>query len=231
LKFPHIKSLHSNVHTKFNCGYATHFFISYLNTNSCSIFTHPLFELSNTGFVWNVTQPKYRNVTVTIVTICDSVLWRLKVVTMRLVLESFERLVLASSFWDFLWRPAFILQNPSHCDGHKCDHLWQFCDSLKAVTMRLVLESFKSLVLAGFFWDFLWLFFTFWRSAFILQKPSHCCGHKCNHLWRFCDSLKTVTKKTVIESFKNPSLAGFFVTICDLVYFYTSLAYSTDVLI
>jgi hypothetical protein len=26
---------------------------------------------------------------------------------------------------------------------------------LKAVTMRLVLESFKSLVLSGFFWDFL----------------------------------------------------------------------------
>jgi hypothetical protein len=63
--------------------------------------------------------------------------------------------------------------------------LWPFCDSLKAVTMktvkesfinpsltcylwrikavtmRLVLESFKSLVLTGFFWDFLWLFFSF----------------------------------------------------------------------
>jgi hypothetical protein len=127
--------------------------------------------------------PKYRIVTVTIVTICDSVLWRIKAVTMRLVLESFKSLVLASSFWDFLWRPAFILQNSSHYDGHKCDHLWRFCDSLKAVTMttvkesfkspslygflwrlkavtmRLVLESFKSLVLAGFFWDFLWFFF------------------------------------------------------------------------
>jgi hypothetical protein len=90
-------------------------------------------------------------------------------------LESFKSLILSSSFWDFLWRPAFILQNPSHCAGHKCDHLWRFCDSLKAVTMktgkesfncpslsgflcrlqtvtmRLVLESFKSLALAGYF--------------------------------------------------------------------------------
>jgi hypothetical protein len=131
------------------------------------------------------TIPKYRIVTVTIVTICDSLLWRLKAVTMRLV-------YLVSSFWDFLWRPAFILQTPSHCDGHKCDDLWRNCDSLKAVTMktiqesfkrpslsgflwrlkavtmRLVLESFKSLVLASSFIHFLW------RSAFILQKPSHC---------------------------------------------------------
>jgi hypothetical protein len=45
--------------------------------------------------------PKYRNVTVTIVTICDSVLWRLKAVTMRLILESFKSQVLARSFWDF----------------------------------------------------------------------------------------------------------------------------------
>jgi hypothetical protein len=114
---------------------------------------------------------KYSILTVTIITIRDSVLWRLKAVTMRLVLESFKILVLASSFWYFLWRPAFILQKTSHCDGHKC-----------------------------------------------------------NHLWRFWDSLKTVTKKTVIESFKSPSLSVF-VTICDLVYFYTSLAYSTDLLI
>jgi hypothetical protein len=65
-----------------------------------------------------------------------------------------------------------------------------------------VLESFKSLVLAGFFWDFLWFFFYFlwlffyflWRPAFILQNPSHYDGDKCNHLWRFCDSLKAVTK-------------------------------------
>jgi hypothetical protein len=35
----------------------------------------------------------------------------------------------------------------------------------------------------------------------------------------------------VLESFKSLSLAGFFVTICDFVYFYTSLAYSTDLLI
>jgi hypothetical protein len=45
-----------------------------------------------------------------------------------------------------------------------------------------------------------------------------------------CDSLKAVTMKTVTESFKSPSLAGFFVTICDLVYFYTSLAHSKDLL-
>jgi hypothetical protein len=31
--------------------------------------------------------------------------------------------------------------------------------------------------------------------------------------------------KTVIESFKSPSLAGFFVTIFDRAYFHTSLAY------
>jgi hypothetical protein len=42
-------------------------------------------------------------VTVTILTISDLVLWRLQAVTMRLVLESFKSLVLASSFWDFLW--------------------------------------------------------------------------------------------------------------------------------
>jgi hypothetical protein len=43
----------------------------------------------------------------------------------------------------------------------------------------------------------------------------------------FCDSvlwrLKAVTMRLVLESFKSPSLFGFFVTICDLVYFYTSL--------
>jgi hypothetical protein len=37
--------------------------------------------------------------------------------------------------------------------------------------------------------------------------------------------------KTVIESFKSPSLSGFFVTICGFVYFYTSLAYLADLLI
>jgi hypothetical protein len=43
---------------------------------------------------------------------------------------------------------------------------------------------------------------------------------------------KTVTLWwSQIESFKSPSLAGVFVTICDFVYFYTSLAYSTDLLI
>jgi hypothetical protein len=99
--------------------------------------------------------------------------------------------------------------------------------------------GFRKLQKSGFSWLFLRLFVTFYllfvtlfyflrRSAFILQKPSHCDVHKCNHLWRFCDSLKAVTKKTVIESFKSPSLAGFFVIICDLVYFYTSLAYSTN---
>jgi hypothetical protein len=48
------------------------------------------------------TFPKYRIVTVTILTIYDSVFCRLKAVTMWLVLESFKGLVLASSFWDFL---------------------------------------------------------------------------------------------------------------------------------
>jgi hypothetical protein len=43
--------------------------------------------------------------------------------------------------------------------------------------------------------------------------------------------LKAVTVKMVIKSFKIPSLAVFFVAICELIYFYTSLAYSTDLLI
>jgi hypothetical protein len=34
----------------------------------------------------------------------------------------------------------------------------------------------------------------------------------------------------VLESFESPVLADFFVTICNLVYFYTSQAYSTDLL-
>jgi hypothetical protein len=87
-----------------------------------------------------------------------------------------------------------------HCDGHNCNHLW-----LCFVAMRLVLESFKSLDLASSFWDFCDGQLFHYKN----QKP------KCNHLWRFCDSLKAVTMKTVIESFKSPSLAGFFVTICD----------------
>jgi hypothetical protein len=142
------------------------------------------------------TVPKYRIVTVTTETICDSILWLLKAVTIRLVLENFKSLVLASSFWDFLWRPAFILQNLSHCDGHKCDYLWRFGDSLKvvtmktvkenfkspslsgflwrlkAVTMRLVLESFKSLILTGFFETFCDFFFTFCDSFLLFETVS-----------------------------------------------------------
>jgi hypothetical protein len=104
--------------------------------------------------------------------------------------------------------------------------------------------GFRKLQKSGFSWlflrlfvvffllfDFLWLFFYFlWRPVFILQNPSHYYGHKSIHLWRFFDSLKSVTKKTVIESFKSPALAVFFVTICDLVYFYTSLAWAMAVL-
>jgi hypothetical protein len=123
-------------------------------------------------------------------------------------------------FWDFLWRPAFILQNPSHYDSHKCDHLWRFCDSLKAVTMktvkesfkspslsgflwrliavtmRLVLESFKSLVLAGFFWDFLWFFFFsfLWLFFYFLWRPAF--YYKIRHIMRvtnvtICDDIVT----------------------------------------
>jgi hypothetical protein len=50
-------------------------------------------------------------------------------------------------------------------------------------------------------------------------------GQKCNQLGSFVTLLKAVTMKMVIESLKNPSLAGFFVTVCDLFYFYTSLAF------
>jgi hypothetical protein len=107
---------------------------------------------SSTTFFFKLKKfPNYRIVAVTIATICDSILWRLKTVTMRMVLESFKSLVLASSFWDVLWRPAFKFQKPSHCNGHKCNHLWRFCDSLKAVTMKTIKESFKSPSLSGFF--------------------------------------------------------------------------------
>jgi hypothetical protein len=113
--------------------------------------------------------------------------------------------------------------------------IWGTMGRLKAVTMRLVLESFKSLVLAGFFWDFLWLFFTFSDFFLLFETVSFYIAKTStlwrSHLWRFCDSLKAVTKKMVIESFESPSWAGFFVTICNLVYFYTSLAYWTDLLI
>jgi hypothetical protein len=95
-----------------------------------------------------MSQPKYRIVTVTIVTICDSVLWRLKEVTMRLVLESIKSLVLASSYWDFSWRPAFILQNPSHFDSHKCDGY------------RKLQKSFFSLLFCDYLWLCLFLYFT-----------------------------------------------------------------------
>jgi hypothetical protein len=105
---------------------------------------------------------KYRIVTVTIVTNYDSVLWRLKAVTMRLVLESFKYLVLTSSFWDFLWRPTLILLNPSYCDG---TILWLTKSGHNEDGYRKLQKSFFS-----------WLF----------------------------------------------------VTISDFVYFYTSLAYSTD---
>jgi hypothetical protein len=138
--------------------------LNVLNFNDKSINLHNRKYLFDSPIFYIVMlYPKYHIVTVTIVTLCDSVWWRLKSVTMHLILKCFKSLVLASSFLDFLWRPAFILQNPSHCDGNKCDHFWQFCDSLKAVT-----------------------------------------------------------KKTDIECFKSPSLAGFFVTICDLIYYYTS---------
>jgi hypothetical protein len=87
----------------------------------------------------------------------------------------------------------------------------------------------------------------------------HYDGHICDHLWLFfvktlgsfkslpkycivtvtivtiCDSvlwrLKAVTMNTVIESFKNPSLSGYLMTVCDFVYFYTSLPYSYNLLI
>jgi hypothetical protein len=113
-----------------------------------------------------------------------------------------------------------------HCDGHNCNHLW-----LRIVTAKSGHNAagLRKLLKSGFSWLF-WNFcdfFSFLRgSAFILQKPSYCEGHKCDHLWRY-----TVTMKTVVESFKSPSIPGFFVTICDFVYFYTSLPYSTDFLI
>jgi hypothetical protein len=86
--------------------------------------------------------PKYRIVTVTIVTICDSVLWRLKTVTMRLVLKSFKNLVLASFFFTFFDDQLLFFKNR---------HNVTICDSLNAATMHTVIESFKSPSLAVFF--------------------------------------------------------------------------------
>jgi hypothetical protein len=96
--------------------------------------------------------------------------------------------------------------------------------SLKAVIMRFVLESFKSLV---------------WASSILTFCDGRLLHDKTVTLWRsqmwpFVTNLwlaKMVTIKTVKESFKHPFLSGFFVTLCGLVYFYTSLAYSTDLLI
>jgi hypothetical protein len=50
-------------------------------------------------------EPKYRIVTVTIVTIYDSVLWRLKAVTMRLVLENFKN---QKSGFSYLFLRLFV---------------------------------------------------------------------------------------------------------------------------
>jgi hypothetical protein len=69
-------------------------------------------------------------ITVTIVTICNFVLWRLKAVTMRLVLESFKSLVL----WDFLWpfvTNLCLVKSVQNEDGYRklqksfCS--WLFC--------------------------------------------------------------------------------------------------------
>jgi hypothetical protein len=67
------------------------------------------------------TTPKYRIVTVTIIKICDSVLWRLKAVTMGMVLESFKSLVLASSgiLWSHALKRHFGVKK--HYFGRKID--------------------------------------------------------------------------------------------------------------
>jgi hypothetical protein len=100
---------------------------------------------------------------------------------------------------------------------------------------KAVLRKYQQSGFSRLFWDFCDFFFTFcdffllFETVFYrVQKPSHCDGHKCDHLWRFRDSLNVVTMKTVKLSFISPSLAGFFVIICYLVYFYTSLTYSTN---
>jgi hypothetical protein len=113
--------------------------------------------------IWAVKTQVYRIVTITILTICDSVLWRLKTVTMRLVLENFKSLGIASSFFTF-------------CDRQLIT---------KTVTLR-----------RSEMWSFV--------TNLLLAKSGH--------------------NEDGYKSFKSPSLAGFFVTICDLVYvyFYTS---------
>jgi hypothetical protein len=133
----------------------------------------------------------------------STVLWRLIAVTMRLVLESFKSLVLASSFWDFLWRPAFILQNSSHCDGHKSDHLRRICDSLKAVTMKTVTERFKSPSLACFFCDYLWpCLFLYFTSVLNRLTYISCCRTN-NYQKHFCFWWSNITS---LINFGNNSM-------------------------
>jgi hypothetical protein len=45
-----------------------------------------------------------------------------------------------------------------------------------------------------------------------------------------CDFAKSDHNEDGYRKLQSPSLAGFFVTICDLVYLYTSRGYSTDLL-
>jgi hypothetical protein len=90
------------------------------------------------------------------------------------------------------------LQVP-HCDDHICDQTIR--DSVLR-RLKLVLKSFKSLVLTVFF-------LTFCGGKHFYYKN----GHKWNQLWPFVTLLKAVTTKVVIQSFKYP---GSFVTFCDL---------------
>jgi hypothetical protein len=113
---------------------------------------------------------------------------------------------------------TIILTTKNHCD-----HLW-----LRFVTSKSGqnVAGFRKLQKAGF----KRLFFEIFCDGMLLYYKN-CYNVTVTNVNIFVYLLKVVTMKMVIESFKSYSLSGFFVTIFDLVYFYTSLAYSKDLLI
>jgi hypothetical protein len=148
----------------------------------------------------------------TIVTICDSVLERLKAVSMRLDLESTKvwfRLALFETFCDsqFLYyqiRHIVTVTNVTIFDDSVTRlkrSQWRrlkkaskvlvylvFLWWLKAVTMRLVFKSFKSLVFASLV---LLFFFTFCDGQLLYYKN--------HHIVTICDKLVTICDKFVIR--------------------------------
>jgi hypothetical protein len=111
-------------------------------------------------------------VTVTIVTICDSVLWRLKADNAA----GFRKLQNSgfSSFWDFLWLPAFMLQNVTI--------LWLAKTGHNEAGYRKLQKSFFSWLFCDNLWPCLFLCF-----ASVLNKHTYrgCCRTN-NYQKHFC---------------------------------------------